>query len=443
MPLEWRVPGRDAKTVIIEQGFFMCKKIRQSSIARSVTSGLLLTTLGLIASPSARADQGLIPYATATPRELESDAFTFGIFQVERYDSNFFRLPDDVAPADGRRRSGISSISGAGLSFDKAYGLQRVTINAAASRSLYTPRGNLDENAGRFDAKLAWSITPQLTGDLIFNYLRLPTDYADTNATSKTNPRTSHLTEGDVDFRPGAALHPRFTIRQEESRTQDPTFQVQSSRSTTLEGSLVYEFASTNSIGLFVNRSRGQNLGIPDNPALQQSQSFNESEYGVRVNWKSEGRWDVASYIAHHIRDGQTYSARNFSGTVGDLNVAYALTGRTKVEFDINRHLYSSADLFGSYFEASEARIGLAYDLSGKLVLRPQYDIIRQRYNGSPFPTDNLLVEKTQFATLRLDYAALRSLDVAALLSLSRRTSNLSSLQYKNKSASVFARFKF
>jgi hypothetical protein len=109
----------------------------------------------------------------------------------------------------------------------------------------------------------------------------------------------------------------------------------------------------------------------------------------------------------------------------------------------VNRHLYSSADLFGSYFEASEAKIGLAYDLTGKIVLRPQYDIIRQRYDGSPFPTDNLLVEKTQYTTFRVDYAALRALDLAALFSHSVRSSNLTSLQYKNYSASIFARFKF
>jgi hypothetical protein len=402
-----------------------------------------LSTFGLIASPPVRADQTLIPYAVAVQREAESDSLNFGVFQVERYDSNFLRLPDDVSPSDGRRRSGVTSVSGVGLNYDKAYGLQRITIATAVSRELYTPRGNLDETSGRFDARLAWSITPQLTGNLIFDYLRLPTDYSEGGSAQKSNPQTSHLSQLDVDFRPGAAIHPRVSVMQVESRTQDVTFQVQSSRSTTLEGSLIYEFASGNSIGAFVNRSKGENLGIPDSAALQQGQSFDESEYGLRVNWKTEGKWDITSYVARHVRDGQAYSARNFAGTVGDVNVVYTLSGRTRLELDVNRHLYSSADLFGSYFEASEAKIGLAYDLTGKIILRPQYDIIRQRYNGSPFPTDNLLAEKTQFANLRLDYAALRSLDLAALLSHSRRTSNLSSLEYKNYSASIFARFKF
>jgi hypothetical protein len=282
-----------------------------------------------------------------------------------------------------------------------------------------------------------------LTGNLVFDYLRLPTDYSEGGSTQQSNPQTSHLSQLDVDFRPGAAVHPRVSIMQVESRTQDVTFQVQSSRSTILEGSLIYEFASTNSVGAFVNRSKGENLGIPDSAVLQQGQNFDETEYGLRMNWKAEGKWEIVSYVARHLRDGQTYSARNFAGTVGDVNVVYALSGRTKVEFDVNRHLYSSADLFGSYFESSEAKIGLAYDLTGKIVLRPQYDIVRQRYDGSPFPTDNLLVEKTRYTTLRLDYAALRSLDLAALVSHSRRSSNLSSLQYKNYAASLFARFKF
>ncbi|MEO8935371.1 MAG: outer membrane beta-barrel protein [Burkholderiaceae bacterium] len=407
-------------------------------LCRRVVGALFATVTTL-----ALADQGLVPYVTAIPRDAEASTVTFAVFQVERYDSNFFRLPDGTGPPGDTRRSVVTSTSGVGLNLDKSYGLQRIVVNASASRALYASYGNLDETSTRIDSKYYWSVTPSVTGDVTFDYSRIPTDYEYIGYRTAPNPRTTRLTRLNVDYKPGAALHPRLSFYESQDSTQDNTFQVESSRSHGVEASLLYDFLSGNVIGLYANHDTGKSLNLDPNVPLQLDSTFTQTQYGVLVSWKATGQTRLDGRIGYFERGGQRFTSRNYDGLVGTINFRYDLTGKSVLRIQASRNLYASQTIFSSYYQENLGEIGVDWAATGKLTFRPKFGIRKQDFRGSPFPVVDALTETTRYGTLQLDYAALRAVDLAFSISRSSRTSNNSALQFTDNNASAFVRFKF
>ena len=391
----------------------------------------------------AHADQGLIPYVVALPRELEADSLIFGVFQLERADSNFFRLPSGVDPVGLGRRSVLTSTTGAGVNYDKTYGLQRILVGASVTYDHYAPYNDLDETSPRIDASYLWSITPSLSGKLSFDFARVPTDYEYSGFRTSSNPQTTRGTRLDVDLRPGAGLHPRLSIYENRNKTQDPTFQVESSRSSSVEGALIYEFRSTNTAEIYAARSKGANLNVEDDPVLLTSAGFKQSEYGLRASWLSGGVSTGSARVGYYKRTSNTFSQRDFSGLVGDASLRIGLTGKTRLEFTAGRALYDTEDTFSTYYVEKAATATLVWSVTGKIDVKPSYRIRKQDFRGSVFATTSSLKETTHYTGLEVDWAVLRSLDLALLVSRSTRDSNSDAFKFADNSASVLARFKF
>ncbi len=388
------------------------------------------------------ADQGLVPYVTAIPRLEEASTLTFAVFQVERYDSNFFRLPDDVSPSDSSRRGGLTSITGVGLNLDKSYGLQRVVLNASTSRELYS-HGDLNDTGTRVESVYYWSVTPSLSGNLTFAYARVPTDYEYLGFVTRPNPRTTRDTRLNIDFKPGAAFHPRLTLYESRATSQDTTFQLSNSRQNGAEVALLYDFASGNRLGVYGNRASGRDLNDNVNLFPVTNQDFRQNEYGVLAEWKSTGLSMLTGRLGVRNYSGRTSSSADFDGLVGNLKYTYGLTGKTRLNLSATRELFSAQTTFSTYGQEDTLSANLEWSVTGKLTFRPQYAVRRQDYRGASTPGTAALKETTHYATLQLDWAALRAVDFAVSVTHSNRTSNVSLLEYTDNSASVFARFKF
>ena len=392
---------------------------------------------------AARADEGLLRYAMSVPREGEGDTLRFAAFQVERYDSNFFRLPDSTDVPGGGRRSAVTSTTGFGVGLDKRYGLQRIVVDAAITRDHYAPYDNLDFTGNRLTSTYYWAVTPSITGNLVFDHARLPTDYEFTSFRTVTNPRTTQLARLDVDWRAGAALHPRFSIYSTEDTTQDPTFQVESYKSRTAQVALIYQFRSNNSVQLYGRGSRGNNTNADSAPSFLINNDFNEREYGAQANWIVTGQTDGEFAIGRLERSYSTFGQRDFDGFVGHLTLNYAITGKSTFRLAASRSLNSSQTTFSSYYVEDTARASLDYAATGKIIVRPVFQIRRQVYRGSPFPVATPLKETTRDSSLQVEYAALRWLDFSLALTRSTRNANDPTVPFTNRSAAVYARVKF
>jgi len=402
---------------------------------------VLIASLGW--TGTARADETLLQYAMSVPRAEEADTLRFAAFQVERYDSNFFRLPSGVDPNGGGRRSTVTSTTGLGVGIDKSYGLQHVVVDAAVTRALYKPYGNLDFTGYKLSSRYDWAVTPELTGTVAFQHARLPTDFEFTQFRATTNPRITQLARLDVDWRAGAALHPRLSFFTTEDTTRDPTFQVESYRSRNAQAALVYQFRSNNSAQVYLRGARGNNTNADAAPSLLINNDFTESEAGVLTQWTVPGVTSGEAAIGRTQRNYSTYNQRSFNGLVGHLNLNYILTGKTTARLSASRTLNSSQTNFSSYYVEDIGRAYLDYAATGKIIVRPIFQVRRQGYRGSPFQGVSTLNLTTRDTSLQVEYAALRSVDFALDLTRSSRNSNDPTQQFINRSASVSARVKF
>lgn len=373
----------------------------------------------------------------------DGETFQPQVFANMRYDSNLFRLADGVQPGGDGRRSAWTRSFGVGLSIDKRYGLQRILVDAAAIRDTYDPYGNLDFTGYRVSSELDWSLTPQLTGKVTFMRTRLPTSFEYVGFQTQPSPRSSKRTRLDVDWRPGAAIHPRFSVFEYEDTSGANVFQLESSRSTSGQVSLVYDFRSTNTAELYARRGHGEYTRNEDNPALLIDSDFDENEYGTRVVVNGEDRSRLDVVVARLQRNNKAFAVRDFQGWVGRVQWDYPITGKTSLRFYAGRNFGASQGAISSYYTLDTINNELRWAATSKITVRAAYNYYHQVFRGSPFEVPVELRETMREKALFLDWSPARAVDVTLRLSHANRAATFQSLQYVDRSASVLARLTF
>ena len=217
---------------------------------------------------------------------------------------------------------------------------------------------------------------------------------------------------------------------------------MQNSRGAGAELALLYDFASSNRVGLYGKSERGRDLNDAAFNLLS-NQRYHATEYGGLVEYRSGGQASLVGRVGYLDYTGETTSLANFSGAVGSLDYILVLTGKTRLQASLNRTLFASLTTFSSFVAEDAATARIEYQLTGKLTLRPEFSVRKQTYRASPLPTPDMLRQTSRYYTLRLDYAALRSTAVAVSFTHSSRSSTFQALQFTDNSASVFARFRF
>ena len=379
-------------------------------------------------------------HTVATAQVLPVD---FYVTSLQRYDSNLFRLPDGVSGANDGQRSSYTWSTGVGLKFDKTYGLQRFIVDGGFTHDHYTSFGNLDYTGRHVSLQYNWTLTSSLTGDLIYRQSKVPTDFAYSGYLTDPNPSKTEEKRFDIDWRPGAALHPRFSVYQAETRAERVVFQQENSRSTSYEGSLIYDFRSGNTVELYGRYAPGDYVDNFAGASALLDQQFKEREVGLRTTWQITGTSTLSGNVGYMKRTHETYGARNFDGGVGALRYVYTPTGKTAIEVSVSRSLSSSQSNFSSYFSDETVSLAPVWYATGKLTVKPSFSVTRRVFRGSPFPVADELKETFRSTALRVDYAALRNIDLAAAFIRSTRASNDPSFQYLDNGAFFSVNLKF
>ena len=396
--------------------------------------------------PSIRAHHCLLLAACAFPVPaygLDDGVLNPYVYIAQRYDSNLFRLPDGVEPFGSGRRSATTRTVGVGLQVNKTYGQQRFDVAASVSRDQYDPYDYLDATGRALTATWAWTLTPSLTGNLSFAQVEAPNNFADTGLQVASNKRKTEERRFDVAYRPGAALHPRLALIQSEDKSQQTTFQRQNSKTTSLEGALVYEFRSGNTAELYFRRGRGDYLDLNGDPLLQNDAQYDENETGIAVRWQGSGASRFDGRIGFLDRKHRTFASRDFSGPVGNLQYTYELTGKTRFQVSANRTLSSIQSFSSSYSRDESLSIGPTWFATGKITVRPLYTITRRTFRGAlAIVTDDLTLT-TRDASLNVDWSLLRSITLSLTVLRSNRSSNDAAFQYADHGAAIRGSLNF
>ncbi len=374
---------------------------------------------------------------------FDNDAFTLTTFAREQYDSNLFRLPDGLQPFNAGRRSATTQTAGLGLQVDKTYGLQRFDLSATVTRDQYEPYDYLNATGRTIGASWAWTLTPSLMGNLSINQTLAPNNFSDTGFVTHSNTRKTEERRFDVNYRPGAALHPRLSLLDSQDKSEQTTFVRQNSKTTSLEGALVYEFRTGNTTEIYFRRGRGNYIDLNADPVAQSDSQYLESETGVAAHWNWTGLSTLDGRIGYLDRDHRTFASRNFSGPVGQLSFTYYLTGKTSLQVNGSRTLGSTQTLISSYSEDETATIGPVWSATQKITVRPSYSVTRRIFKDPLVPVVEDLRLTQRDATLQVDWSVLRNFNLSLVVLKSNRSATDRNFQYSDRQASVLGRLNF
>ena len=372
----------------------------------------------------------------------QADSIAAAVEGGLRYESNLFRLPDGVDPAGRGRRSALIATLDAGLHVEQSYSLQRFTIDGAVRRYHYDPYDGLDFTGHDIAAAFDWSLTSALSGKLSYVSKEYPVDFADSGYVPTANPAKIVTRRADVDWQAGAALHPRLSAFQSEDKTDRLTFQRESSRSTSVEASLIYAFPSANTLEGYLRRARGTYLDTPDSDALQIDHRFHERETGLRTRWQFTGTSKLDGEVGYLDRTHDRFAVRDFSGAVGRVHYTWTPTGKVEVQVTASRALSSAQTSFSSYLREDSLSINPAWFATGLITVRPAFVFSRRNFTGSPLPGETL-EERSRASSLQVDYALRRWIDVTFQIAHTSRNASNAIYQYVDRSAFISARVKF
>ncbi len=402
---------------------------RPAATTRPPTRRLAATCLALaLAAPAATRDE---------------DVYNINVFASDRYDSNLFRLPDGVQPFGNGRRSATTRSAGVNFQIDKTYGLQRFDLSTTNSHDSYDPYDFLDATARSYNASWAWTLTPSITGNLSINRSEAPNNFSDTGVIVEANKRRTEERRFDANWRPGAALHPRVSVTQNEDISDQTTFDRQNSKTTSIESALVYEFRSGNSADLYFRRGRGNYLDLNADPSAEADSQFDERETGISGHWRGTGTSALDGRLGYLDREHRTFASRNFSGPVGNLSFTYEFTGKTSLQLNASRTLSSIQSQTTSYSADETFSVTPVYSATSKITVRPSYSVTRRTFRGGLVDDGPDLRMIMRDTSLSVDYAVIRALSLSLSVTRSNRSANDRTYQFADHGASVSAAFRF
>jgi exopolysaccharide biosynthesis operon protein EpsL len=383
-----------------------------------------------------------------------------------QFDSNVFRLtPTTVVPMTGQSTlSDRIIVSSATLRFDKSYGLQRIEGNVGVVDNRYNNFNFLDFTALNYGGAWHWNITPRLYGNLSGNHNEALNTFA--NLTGFANSANKNLRKADTVRLDGVyevhgawhliggISHDKFT--NSKPFTPDFSSQIQSA-----EGGIRFMLPSGSSLTYKFRRGAGTFVSRPEPiESSRYDTGFTETENDIRLNWPVSGKTSIDARAGHLQRKHDNYSERDFSGFVGNFNLNYAMTGKTRLTASWARTLnnyQTGADSSGlnttffqdfasSYMAIDRFSLGPTWQIDDKIALRMRYDYSMMDFLGGVTTIATSLdqrSDKIHSGMLALDWQLHKAFSLNAMLNHENRSSNLSGFGFHRSAASLTARITF
>ena len=272
------------------------------------------------------------------------------------YDSNVFRLSDIADPfffTGKNTRADHIITTTAALSVNKLYSMQRFEVNGSLVDNRYHNFDYLNFLGKNGTGTWHWYLTPYFYGRLTGNHREALQNFADItgfqNSTTKNlrtdnNARFDAVLELDGVWRLIGGL--AYDVRT-NSRLLNQDFD---NRVASVEGGVRYAFPSGSSLTYKVRAGDGE-FFKREQPLPQQlfDTHFTEIEHELRLIWLVTGKASIDTRVGHYARDHAHFPQRNFDGFVGNVNVNWAITGKTRMLLGWARDLANMQIAPGSF----------------------------------------------------------------------------------------------
>lgn len=374
-----------------------------------------------------------------------NDTLKINASRTQTQESNLFRLPASADPIKilGKSASENLVINTVGLSFNKAYSLQRVEIDVNLNDYKYQNFKYLSFAAPNYDASWLWFISPQFHGRI-----------------KKTKKETLDQT----------ALLESLNLRNrqiDDYSRFDATYDIDGTWSLmggTSKVSQVSDYAivgkndfDANAVELGVNYLNGP--GDTSFYKLKTEQGTYINHIAVGVNTRGDyqltehqvGRyWHLTGKTTANIRASLLSMVhpkdpkRDFSGLKANAQIDWKVTGKSAISLNWNRELSTYQTFNTNYTQTDSFSIGPTWWINPKTILRIQHERNLIRFLGSPSSdTSNSRQDVTKNTTLAIDWHPTDYLTLNASIQQATRASNVVDYDFLSNIVNLSARMSY
>ena len=374
----------------------------------------------------------------------ELDVLQFNAGLALQHDSNVFRLSDQAgspAIAGGSGRSDTILTSSAGLKLRKPYGLQRFEADIGLENTNYKNFSGLNFTALNYAAAWRWSLTPAFHGNLTTDSKEYVDNTADVQTAGQLNRKTDRSTRLDAEYEvDGVWRLLGGAFQRTNSNSQSATFEGDS-KVIGAEAGVRYQLPFGASLAYRFRNGKGEYTNQA--AAVAVASDFTDREHEVQGEWVG-GRTKVGGRISRLERKYDSIPARDFSGFLSQIDITYALTGKTSIFGGVVRELGSYQTNNISYYQGSRVFVSPSWQATENIALRARYDYGVRDFKG-PLPgfAASNRTDKTSLASLTAEWKPVRLLTLMAFVQRDQRTSNEFGADYKSNSVGISAKATF
>lgn len=379
-------------------------------------------------------DRGLFP---AYPREPDERPVKFSVSGGLYYDSNVFRLSDDVNPQTvlgTSKKSDTVGRLGLGVEGNVPIDRQRILFDAELDAFRYSRFDALDNNAYRVGVAWLWQAGDKWSGDLGYRRAHYLAPLAFLNAPIK-NLITTDRFFGSA----GYELTPRWKVRGAADWIQyansNPTQQTLDNTTTSGTVGLDYATSAASLVGGQVKYSHGSypNPQFVLGPNVFVSNTYDEIEASGVVHWVVTGLSTLDARLGYTSRRYDQVSQRNFDGVTGRLSWDWTPGGKTLINLAIWQELQGVTDLTASYVLSRGISLGPSWAPTSKLVFQAKLAYVKNDYQGDPqflVPTVSERKDTFRGAIFAVGYSPLRNLQFSLGVQVGDNNSNIAFRSY-------------
>jgi exopolysaccharide biosynthesis operon protein EpsL len=346
------------------------------------------------------------------------------------HDSNILRTPQAT--------SDRAAVLGLGVQVDKRYSLQRLTLDATATRWRYRDFDGL--NYHTLDYRAAWdfSLTPRLRGVLSAQQ-RQWRDILDISPdTTRINRRSERRELAQASWQVAGGWRLIGGLDHTRVRSDDPRALEASPDVSSVHLGGGYETAAGARLTALVRRGEGS-YGSP-----QAGPDFRETEPSVALHWPATSRTRLDLRVGHLRRRHDSDGSRDFSGMVASGGLAWQFSPRTGLEASVARDLGSYEFTGGGEVRGWRWSLGPSWKPSAKTTLRlRQHYQTRDWFPLSPASPDVGREDRLRITSLALEWEPTRALRLLASARHEQRSSSLAAYGFRANVVNLTARLGF
>jgi exopolysaccharide biosynthesis operon protein EpsL len=387
--------------------------------------------LGAMTAACAQTDQGLQLRASETLM----------------HDSNLFRLSDsaNVKESTGRDSSSDTlATTTLGLSYNKAYSLQRIELDVSLVDNRFQNSDYLNFTAYNYSAAWRWSLTPRLRGTLQSSRKEGLNSFSDYQYSTLRNLRTDTATGFDALYE----LTGAWRLLGGVSQTKQVNEQVllvdsdYSFNSAFLGGR--YDFSSGSTITYKATASSGSYLNRSLSAANLTDDGFDQTESDLRLDWVVSNKLTASVNAGYVQRSHPHFAQRDYSGLQGGASLIWVISGKTSLLADVSRKLGAYQATYANYARTDRLSVGPNWQISAKTTLGLSFDISHIDYLDSPFASNQTTRQDTvRDIRLSLAWQPSQSTSISASVSNATRSSTLPDTDYHSHIATLSAKYSY